>query len=134
MSGQEFMNVISKDCLRLLFLDNKSKVENRQNGTIGLVKWRCKGLSNGTCLNVLKAKYIRWVEVVLSIEWDYKVVEVLKRESEVEKGNLIAGVQIKNNEADKKWEIKASIGPDNRAGIKRDNKLDIRQDDKAGTG
>ena len=55
---REFINVMSKGCFRSVFLDNKSKVANRQRSfaKLGLRKWRRTKCSfDKAYLNILRA-------------------------------------------------------------------------------
>lgn len=92
MNEQEFINAISKSCLDLLFLGNKPRVGNEQKSFVGLVEQQRKHLSDKACLNILRAKNIRWIRVWLSTKQDNKVVRISGQEIRAERDNLVAKI------------------------------------------
>lgn len=118
------MNAMSKNCLHLVFSGNKPRVGNRQRSSRGLVKWRCKALFDKTCLNILRAKDVRWVGAGLNIEWDNKA-GIRKNNKAGIRRVLKLGIE-RDKKTDAKGDNKVGIGRDNNASTQRDNQAGIR--------
>ena len=126
MSKQEFMNVISKSRLHLIFLNNKPRVGNEQKDFVRLVKRQCKNSFNKTCLNVLRTEDIRWVGIKSNKWQNDKVVRVLRQETRIGRSDPAAGLQTKNNKVDSKQDNKVGKRRDNKTGIGWDSKMGIK--------
>ena len=122
------MNAMSKSRLRLLFLGNRPRIENRQRGyrELGLVDWRPKGSSDKTCLNVLRIEDVNQIRARPSSKQD--------NEAGIG-GDNKAGIGKNDKTGIKKQDNKAGTRRDNKMGIKRwDKKMGTKRQDNDGVG